>query len=84
MWVLSGELSAPWRRLVGLPYRPPIKMHTHILYKIKHTYRIEAFKNASEFVGPFSSAYIGTVEGGSADSRKIPIKIRITMRIFSL
>ncbi|MBQ3085392.1 MAG: hypothetical protein IJC46_08110 [Clostridia bacterium] len=38
----------------------------------------------AQFVDPFSSAYIGTVEGGSADSRKIPIKIRFTMRIFSL
>ena len=48
MWVLSGELSAPWRRLVGLPYRPPIKMHTHILYKIKHILYEESMQQACD------------------------------------
>ena len=36
--------------------------------------RWETLKNGSEFVKPFSSAYIGTVESGLADSRKIQLK----------
>ena len=39
-------------------------------------------KNVSEFVKPVSSAYIGTVESGLADSRKIQIKIRIICGFF--
>ena len=45
--------------------------------------RWETLKNGSEFVKPVSSAYMGTVESGLADSRKIQLKCGIS-RIFSL
>ena len=45
--------------------------------------RRETLENVSEFVKPISSAYMGTLESGLADSRKIQSKCGIS-RIFSL